>query len=96
MSKLLNYIIRDESLISRKKNLEHLHTFLDFPIFMGCTLENIDKDIYTIEPTLDNQEINSKGSGGLSYWEGSCRVRDLSGKIIGNAYLELTGYSKKR
>ena len=57
---------------------------------------NIDKDIYTIEPTLDSQEINSKGSGGLSYWEGSCRVRDLRGKIIGNAYLELTGYSKKR
>ena len=46
MSKLLNYITRDESLISRKKNLEHLHTFLDFPIFMGCTSENIDKDIF--------------------------------------------------
>ena len=58
--------------------------------------EQLDKDIYTIEPTLDSQEINSKGSGGLSYWEGSCRVRDLRGKIIGNAYLELTGYSKKR
>ena len=57
---------------------------------------NIDKDIYIIEPTLSNQEINSKGSGGLSYWEGSCRVRDLSGKMIGNAYLELTGYTKRQ
>ena len=56
---------------------------------------NIDKDIYTIEPTLDNQEINSKGPGSLSYWEGSCRVRDLSGKIIGSAYLELTGYTRR-
>ena len=46
MSKLLNYITRDESLISRKKNLEHLFTFSNFPIFMGCTSENVDKDIF--------------------------------------------------
>jgi len=54
----------------------------------------IEKDIYIIEPTLKDQELNSKRSGGLSYWEGSCRVQDLSGRIIGNAYLELTGYTK--
>ena len=54
----------------------------------------IDNDMYIIEPTLVEQELNSKTSRGLSYWEGSCRVKDLSGKIVGNAYLELTGYSR--
>ena len=57
---------------------------------------NIDKDIYTIEPTLNDQELNSKGTGGLSYWEGSCRVKDHNGKVIGNAYLELTGYASTK
>ena len=53
---------------------------------------SIDKDIYIIDPVLKDQELISKRPGGLSYWEGSCRVKDLSGNIIGNTYLELTGY----
>jgi predicted secreted hydrolase len=57
---------------------------------------NLDKDIYIIEPTLNDQELNLKSTGGLSYWEGSCRVKDHNGKVIGNAYLELTGYASTK
>lgn len=32
----MNYILRDKSVITGKKNLEHLYTFKDFPVFMGC------------------------------------------------------------
>jgi predicted secreted hydrolase len=55
---------------------------------------NIENDIYIIEPTLADQEFISgrQSQAGLSYWEGSCSVRDLRGVVIGNAYLELTGY----
>ena len=52
----------------------------------------IGKDIYIIEPTLRNQELNSRRSGGISYWEGACRVTNTEGEVIGSAYMELTGY----
>ena len=55
---------------------------------------NIDKTFYILEPTLKSQELLSRRSGGISYWEGSCRVKNREGIFIGNAYLELTGYNK--
>ena len=67
-------------------------TKIEYPSRIELTIDN---DIYIIEPTMKDQELNSKRSGGLSYWEGSCRVKDLNEKIIGNAYLELTGYTRR-
>ena len=55
---------------------------------------NIDNTFYILEPTLKSQELLSRRSGGISYWEGSCRVKNREGIFIGNAYLELTGYNK--
>lgn len=37
MKRLSTYIDRSESVITRQANLEHLFTFSDFPVFMGCT-----------------------------------------------------------
>ncbi|HEU5079060.1 MAG TPA: lipocalin-like domain-containing protein [Opitutaceae bacterium] len=48
---------------------------------------------FSIEPLLLEQEL-AAGPGGIAYWEGACRVRDASGKEIGSAYMELTGYVK--
>lgn len=44
-----------------------------------------------LEPLLEAQEI-ADPLGGVAYWEGACRVRDASGKVVGRAYLELAGY----
>jgi hypothetical protein len=41
----MNYITRDKSLITNKKNLEHLYTLKDFPVFMGCVDEPKEQDI---------------------------------------------------
>ena len=35
----MNYIIRDTSVLTGKKNLEQLYVFREFPVFMGCTDE---------------------------------------------------------
>ncbi len=45
MKKLEYYVTREASVITRKTNLEHLFTFKDFPVFMGCTDEPIGNDI---------------------------------------------------
>jgi predicted secreted hydrolase len=44
-------------------------------------------------PLMPAQEIVGR-SGGVSYWEGACDVRDEgSGEIVGRAFLEMTGYA---
>jgi predicted secreted hydrolase len=47
---------------------------------------------FTIEPLLADQELGGTLGGG-PYWEGACRVLDESGREVGSAYLELTGYA---
>lgn len=42
---MINYIFREKSCITGIDNLEHLYTFKDFPIFMGCTDSEVEKDI---------------------------------------------------
>lgn len=46
-----------------------------------------------IDPKLDGQEILPEISE-TSYWEGACWVKNSNGQILGNAYVELTGYDK--
>ncbi len=41
----MKYIIRDKSLLTDKNNLEHLYTFMDFPVFMGCVGQSESQDI---------------------------------------------------
>lgn len=42
-------------------------------------------------PLASDQEIQGE-LGGIRYWEGACDVLDLDSKVIGSAYVELTGY----
>lgn len=46
MKLLKNYISRSASVITGRCNLEVLHTFRNFPIFMGCTDQAKEKDIH--------------------------------------------------
>ena len=47
----------------------------------------------TLEPLLDDQELDARGSTGTIYWEGAVRAL-RSGREIGRGYLELTGYGQ--
>ena len=49
-----------------------------------------DADI-TLEPLIDDQELDSRASVGTIYWEGAVRAF-AGGREIGRGYLELTGY----
>ncbi|HJV22427.1 MAG TPA: lipocalin-like domain-containing protein [Holophagaceae bacterium] len=50
-------------------------------------------ETWTLEPLVQDQELGNGRPGGITYWEGACRVRDASGADRGRAYLELTGYA---
>ncbi len=46
---------------------------------------------FFLEPLGADQELGDSGSG-IPYWEGACRVK-ANGKVVGSAYVELTGYA---
>jgi predicted secreted hydrolase len=53
------------------------------------------KTRYLIEPLVKNQELTGQIDD-IPYWEGDCQVLDETGKkVLGSAYLELTGYAKE-
>ena len=45
----------------------------------------------TLDPLLDDQELDSRASVGTVYWEGAVRAL-AGGREVGRGYLELTGY----
>lgn len=47
-----------------------------------------------VAPLLDDQELDSRASTGIVYWEGAVRA-SIDGKRIGRGYLELTGYGAR-
>jgi len=46
---------------------------------------------WTLEPLMDDQELDSRATTGTIYWEGAVRV-SRDGREVGKGYLELTGY----
>jgi predicted secreted hydrolase len=61
----------------------------------GWTIALPDEDL-TVElrPTVDDQELDTRASTGVVYWEGSASADGIrAGRPIGGrAYVELTGY----
>ena len=49
-----------------------------------------------ITPVLQDQELDTRGTTMIVYWEGSCRVKGtVEGRdILGRAYVELVGYDR--
>ena len=52
----------------------------------------------TLEPSVAQQELDTRATTGVVYWEGSQRVAATrAGKALGGeAYVELTGYATGR
>lgn len=50
----------------------------------------------TVDPLVENQELDTRGSTMIVYWEGACSVsarrRDIA--VEGSAYVELVGYDR--
>lgn len=49
--------------------------------------------VLLVEPFHPDQELGGT-LGGVTYWEGACRLLSVDGAELGSAYLELTGYDR--
>ena len=66
-----------------------------YPMGWRVTVPAFRIDV-TLQPLLRDQELVTKASTGVTYWEGAC---DVSGSFDGNAvsgdgYVEMTGYDR--
>ncbi len=55
---------------------------------------SIDERSFTLEPLFDDQELDTRSTTGVVYWEGAVRVLE-HGAEVGCGYLELTGYEAR-
>jgi predicted secreted hydrolase len=62
-------------------------THASYPVATQVTVGTMK---WTVEPLMDDQELDAQSSTGTVYWEGAVRV---DGPNPGRGYLELTGYS---
>jgi predicted secreted hydrolase len=65
-------------------------TGVEYPVAMRVRAGG---DEYSVEPLLDDQELDARASTETIYWEGAVRAL-RAGRVIGRGYLELTGYGK--
>jgi predicted secreted hydrolase len=62
-----------------------------YPVALEVALGN---EALSLEPLMDDQEIDARMSTGGFYWEGAVTVT-AGEKRVGRGYLELTGYAGK-
>jgi predicted secreted hydrolase len=50
----------------------------------------------TVDPVIEDQELDTRGTTMIVYWEGACSVKGKSGdsEVKGRAYVELVGYDR--
>ncbi len=49
-----------------------------------------------VKPVIENQELDTRGTTMIVYWEGACEILGKAGEkeIHGRAYVELVGYDR--
>lgn len=63
----------------------------------GWLLSVPGKDIsLRVTPVIEDQELDTRGTTMIVYWEGACDVSGKAGdqEVTGNAYVELVGYDR--
>ena len=71
------------------------HTEATYPSGWKITVPKFDLEL-TVTPTIKDQELDTRGTTMIVYWEGACTVRGKSGNadVSGCAYVELVGYDR--
>jgi predicted secreted hydrolase len=63
-------------------------TGIEYPVAFRVEAGGVD---LALVPLFDDQELDSRASVGIVYWEGAVRAL-REGRAVGRGYLELTGY----
>ncbi len=90
-----HHLTIDEIFIKVDDSWKSKATGIAYPSMWRITIPSLNLDL-TATPRLENQEMETKETTGVNYWEGSVRIEGtFNGKnVSGYGYTELTGYGK--
>lgn len=71
------------------------HSGAEYPVHWDIRVPILDIDI-EVKPLIDDQELDTRGTTMIVYWEGACSVSGTrsGSQIGGRAYVELVGYDR--
>ena len=71
------------------------HTGATYPSGWKIRVAKLGMDL-TVTPVIDDQELDTRGTTMIVYWEGACEVNGTAGgnPVGGRAYVELVGYDR--
>ncbi len=71
------------------------HTDATYPSGWNLKVPKFDLDLI-VTPVMENQELDTRGTTMIVYWEGACKVKGKASgaEILGRAYVELVGYDR--
>jgi predicted secreted hydrolase len=66
-----------------------------YPNGWRIAVESLKLDL-NVAPVMENQELDTRGTTMIVYWEGACDVSGTAGEtsVTGRAYTELVGYDR--
>jgi len=66
-----------------------------YPSGWTIKVPKFDLDL-TVTPVIEDQELDTRGTTMIIYWEGACEVKGKAGNddVLGRAYVELVGYDR--
>lgn len=89
------YIRRDQMKIEALGRWKSSRSGATYPMGWRVYVPSLDIAL-TLTSLLPDQELVTKGSTGVTYWEGAVDVDGSSGNVAvkGNGYVEMTGYDR--
>lgn len=92
---IAEYLRKDEFSIEALGSWTSTATGVEYPSGWRVRVPKLEIDV-EILPLIDDQELDTRGTTMVIYWEGACSVSGTrTGKPVGgNAYAELVGYDR--
>ena len=89
------YLTRPEFEINVRSKWTSEKTGAEYPSHWNVKVPSLGIDI-EIEPFIADQELDTRGTTMIVYWEGACRVsgQRSGAPVCGKAYVELVGYDR--
>ncbi|MDT5296072.1 MAG: hypothetical protein QOJ76_2952 [Acidobacteriota bacterium] len=89
------HLAREDFALEATEHWRSPHTGATYPSGWRLRVPRVGVDV-TIKPVLKDQELDTRGTTMIVYWEGACAVEGRRGAsdVDGRAYVELVGYDR--
>ncbi len=89
------YLKREDFIIETTGTWKSPHTQATYPSGWRVSVPTLGVEI-EITPLIEDQELDTRGSTMIVYWEGACSVKGTKAgtPVKGRAYVELVGYDR--